>query len=66
MNYVHQPEQHRWEIREPVSRPGDYIELRAEMDCIVAMSNCPGDSSAFDWPFQVHCTPVKVEIYEEE
>jgi hypothetical protein len=66
MNYVHHPEQHRWEIREPVSRPGDYIELRAEMDCIVAMSNCPGDSSAFDWPFHVQCTPVKVEIYEEE
>jgi len=27
----------------PVSRPGDYVVLRAEMDCIVAMSACPQD-----------------------
>ncbi len=28
---------------EPVSSPGDHVVLRAEMDCIVAMSNCPQD-----------------------
>lgn len=28
---------------EPVSRPGDYVVLRAEIDCIVAMSCCPQD-----------------------
>ncbi|HZT20964.1 MAG TPA: urea carboxylase-associated family protein [Dongiaceae bacterium] len=28
---------------EPVSKPGDYVVLRAEMDCIVAMSACPQD-----------------------
>ncbi|MEM9044452.1 MAG: urea carboxylase-associated family protein [Pseudomonadota bacterium] len=28
---------------EPVSKPGDYVILRAELDCIVAMSNCPQD-----------------------
>ena len=27
----------------PVSKPGDYVTLRAEMDCIVAMSACPQD-----------------------
>lgn len=27
----------------PVSRPGDYVDLRAEMDCIVAFSACPQD-----------------------
>ena len=27
----------------PVSRPGDHVLLRAEMDCIVAMSACPQD-----------------------
>ncbi|CAL5219271.1 g1071 [Coccomyxa viridis] len=27
----------------PVSKPGDYIVLRAEMDCIVAFSACPQD-----------------------
>lgn len=30
-----------WE--EPVSKPGDYVVLKAEMDCIVAMSACPQD-----------------------
>lgn len=28
---------------EPVSSPGDYVVLRAELDCIIAMSNCPQD-----------------------
>lgn len=27
----------------PVSKPGDYVVFRAEMDCIVAMSACPQD-----------------------
>ena len=27
----------------PVSKPGDYVVLRAEMDCICAMSCCPQD-----------------------
>jgi uncharacterized protein len=28
-------------IKEPISKAGDYIELRAEDDLIVAISNCP-------------------------
>lgn len=28
---------------EPVSKPGDYVILRAIMDCVVAMSACPQD-----------------------
>ena len=27
----------------PLSQPGDYVVLRAEMDCVVAMSACPQD-----------------------
>ena len=27
----------------PASKPGDYILLKAEMDCIVAFSACPQD-----------------------
>ncbi|HYU18969.1 MAG TPA: urea carboxylase-associated family protein [Chloroflexota bacterium] len=27
---------------EPESEPGDYLELRAEIDCLVAVSSCPG------------------------
>ena len=30
-------------IDEPVSRPGDYLELVAEMDCLVALTTCPDD-----------------------
>ncbi len=33
----------RVEIRPPVSTPGSYVALRAEMDCIVAFSACPQD-----------------------
>ena len=29
--------------RPAVSRRGDYISLRAEMDCVVALSSCPQD-----------------------
>ncbi len=49
-------------IKEPVSRPGDYFEIRLEMDCIVAFSNCPEDAltPCNGW----RCTPLKVEIYE--
>ena len=31
------------EIRPPVSTPGSYVSLRAEMDCILAFSACPQD-----------------------
>jgi len=27
----------------PASKPGDYVVLKAEMDCIVAFSACPQD-----------------------
>ena len=33
----------RVEMRPPVSIPGSYVTLRAEMDCIVAFSACPQD-----------------------
>ncbi len=32
-----------WSIETPVSKAGDFIEFQAEMDVIVAMSNCPQD-----------------------
>jgi uncharacterized protein len=63
MNVEHDVAAGEWRIKEPVSRPGDYIEFRMEMDCIVAVSNCPMDVIAptNGWV----CTPLKVEIYEE-
>ena len=33
----------RVEMRPPVSIPGSYVTLRAELDCIVAFSACPQD-----------------------
>src|SRR5215472_5386587 len=33
----------RVEIRPPVSTPGSYVALRAELDCVVAFSACPQD-----------------------
>jgi uncharacterized protein YcgI (DUF1989 family) len=36
----------RVQIHEPLSRAGDHIDLQAEMDCIVAISNCPQEWGA--------------------
>jgi uncharacterized protein len=33
----------RIEVLPPVSTPGSYVTLRAEMDCVVAFSACPQD-----------------------
>jgi hypothetical protein len=33
----------RVEVRPPVSLPGSWVELRAEIDCILAFSACPQD-----------------------
>jgi uncharacterized protein YcgI (DUF1989 family) len=30
-------------VGEPVSKPGDYVIFRAELDCVVALSACPQD-----------------------
>jgi uncharacterized protein YcgI (DUF1989 family) len=42
----------------PVSRPGDYVVLRAELDCIAVMSACPQDmvpiNGAAMTPTEVH------------
>ena len=41
---------------EPVSKPGDYVVLRAEMDVVVAMSACPQDILPINGgePVEVH------------
>ena len=63
MNYHHDCAQGRWVIGEPVSKPGDYVEFKAQMDVIVGLSNCPLDVLA---PCNAYnCTPVRVEVYAE-
>jgi uncharacterized protein len=63
MNYQHDCARRRWVIGEPISKPGDYVEFRAEMDLIVGLSI----ARSTRWPpaTRNHCTPVKVEIFEE-
>ncbi|OPH47792.1 hypothetical protein BC351_39680 [Paenibacillus ferrarius] len=46
-------------VERPLSKAGDYIELRAEMDLIVAVSACPCSESACNG---FVCTPIDVEI----
>lgn len=48
-------------IKEPVSNPGDWIDIRAEMDLILGMSNCPQNLNCCNgW----NPTPLKVMIYK--
>jgi uncharacterized protein YcgI (DUF1989 family) len=48
----------RTEWGEPVAKPGDYVVLRAELDCVVAMSACPQDilpiNGALRQPTEAH------------
>ena len=50
------------EIREPTSRPGDYYDLRAEMDLVVGISNCPQERNPCNgW----NPTPMGVIVYQD-
>jgi uncharacterized protein YcgI (DUF1989 family) len=42
-----------------VSRPNDYVELRAELDCIVAFSACPQDIVPING---IACKPTDFEF----
>ncbi|KTD84123.1 DUF1989 domain-containing protein [Paenibacillus etheri] len=46
-------------VERPLSKAGDYVELRAEMDLIIAISACPCSESVCNG---YHCTPIAVEI----
>ncbi|WP_261808184.1 urea carboxylase-associated family protein [Paenibacillus sp. N3.4] len=46
-------------IEKPLSKAGDSIELRAEMDLIVAISACPCEESICNG---YKCTPIAVEL----
>ena len=47
-------------VDEPLSKAGDFIELRAEMNVIIAISACPVEESQCNG---YQCTPIKVQIY---
>lgn len=59
LNIVHHPDG-RVEIAEPISKPADYIDLRAEMEMLVAITNCPQARNPCNgW----NPTPVKIVVY---
>jgi uncharacterized protein YcgI (DUF1989 family) len=49
------------EIKEPTSRAGDFYDLRAEMDLLVAVSNCPQERNPCNG---YNPTPMGMIIYE--
>jgi uncharacterized protein YcgI (DUF1989 family) len=60
MNVIAQPDG-TWEIHEPHSVPGDYIDIRADMDLIVAISNCPQERNPCNG---FKATPLSIEIFD--
>ncbi len=59
------------EFRRPESRPGDYVEVAAEIDCVVVFSACPddvyptngGDGRAVDAHFTIF-DPISGMIFD--
>lgn len=47
-------------LQEPLSKPGDYIDLKAEMDCIIAISNCPQDQNPCNG---FNPTPLQIKLF---
>ncbi|HLS52073.1 MAG TPA: urea carboxylase-associated family protein [Burkholderiaceae bacterium] len=54
-------ENYKHSITRPVSKPGDYLEMRALMDCLVAVSACAEDITECN---NYNCTPIKVEVFD--
>jgi uncharacterized protein len=48
------------EVRAPLSNAGDYIEFRADMDCLVAMTACPQDQNACNG---YRITPLRLDVF---
>jgi len=59
MNLTFQPDG-TIKLEEPLSKPGDYIVLRAEMDVIIAISNCPQDRNPCNG---FNPTPVQIQVF---
>ena len=53
MNYHHDCANHWWVLEEGCSKPGDYIEFEALMNCLVGLFNCPNYTAGL----------IRVEIY---
>jgi urea carboxylase-associated protein 1 len=51
----------RLEIVDGISEPGKYVDLRAEMDVLVLISNCPQINNPCN---AYHPTPVRLLIWD--
>lgn len=66
MNCPYDIEKGMLTILEPVSRPGDYIELIAEMDLLCALTACPQDDySLVNGPPPHRAKPLKIQVLNE-
>ena len=63
MDYRHHCDVGGFRINEPVSKPGDYVEFLAEMNCLVAFSACPQEFSPCN---AGKSTPLGIEIYHDK
>ncbi|WP_397475146.1 DUF1989 domain-containing protein [Pusillimonas sp.] len=54
-------ENYKHSIKLPYSKPGDYIELRALMDCLVAISSCAEDITECN---DYNCTAIQVDVLD--
>ncbi|CVI55449.1 urea carboxylase-associated family protein [Agrobacterium leguminum] len=58
---------HQYFMKASPVRPGDYLELFAEIDLVGALSACPGgDCSATHSSDTAACYPLKVEIFRPD
>lgn len=58
---------HQYFMKASPVRPGDYLELFAEIDILGALSACPGgDCSASHSSDEAQCYPLKVEIFRPD
>lgn len=51
--------EYKLSIKKPFSKKGDYIDLQAKMDCLVAVSSCAEDISDCN---NNHCTSIQLEV----
>jgi uncharacterized protein YcgI (DUF1989 family) len=58
---------HQYFMKASPVRPGDFLELFAEIDLLGALSACPGgDCSATHSSDAAACHPLRIEIYEPD
>lgn len=65
------PDDKRYFMKACPARPGDFVELLAEIDLLVAISLCPGGDLAVPlWgegsDVEPNCNPLRVEVFEPD